>query len=64
MVDVCLIPEVEFSEDNLIAYVQKLLEKKGHTVICIAEGAGVALITWITCAFTLHTVEAAIQWMH
>eukprot|EP00884_Botryococcus_braunii_P013565 jgi/Botrbrau1/22209/Bobra.168_1s0040.1 len=43
VVDVCLIPEVPFAlygEKGLFAYVEKLLETKGHAVICIAEGAG------------------------
>ena len=32
VVDICLIPEVEFSLEKLGEYVQKLLAKKGHTV--------------------------------
>ncbi len=43
VVDVCLIPEVPFSLDGemgLYAYIRKLLENKGHAVICVAEGAG------------------------
>jgi hypothetical protein len=32
VVDVCLIPEVEFSLEKLTEYVQCLLAKKGHTV--------------------------------
>ena len=35
-----LIPEIPFELDLLIAYVAKTLEKKGHIVICVAEGAG------------------------
>ena len=32
VVDVCLIPEVEFSLEKLTEYVQCLLARKGHTV--------------------------------
>lgn len=42
-VDVCLIPEVKFDmhgPHGVLAYVAKLLRKKGHCVICVAEGAG------------------------
>ena len=40
-VDVCLIPEVPFQlegEHGLVAYLEHLLETRGHVVICIAEG--------------------------
>ena len=40
VVDVCLIPEVPFRMDKLCAYVAKVFEKKGHCVMCVAEGAG------------------------
>ena len=43
VVDVCLIPEVKFNmqgEEGLLSYVQKLLDSRGHCVVCIAEGAG------------------------
>ena len=39
----CLIPEVPFAlkgSKGLFAYVEKVLEEKGHCVMCIAEGAG------------------------
>lgn len=42
-VDVCLIPEVPFAlkgSKGLFAYVEKVLEERGHCVMCIAEGAG------------------------
>ena len=32
VVDVCLIPEVDFSLEKLTAYAEKILAKKGHTV--------------------------------
>lgn len=47
VVDVCLIPEVKFDlqgEHGLLAYVQSLLDKRGHCVVCIAEGAGQELL--------------------
>jgi len=40
---VCLIPEVPFAlkgPKGLFAYVEKVLEERGHCVMCIAEGAG------------------------
>ncbi|KAK9809983.1 hypothetical protein WJX72_002965 [[Myrmecia] bisecta] len=43
LVDVCLIPEVPFELEGkcgLMAYLDKVLESKGHAVICLAEGAG------------------------
>ena len=42
-VDVCLIPEVPFAlkgTKGLFAYVEKVLEERGHCVMCVAEGAG------------------------
>ena len=39
----CLIPEVPFAlegEKGLFGYMEKVLEQKGHMVICMAEGAG------------------------
>eukprot|EP00878_Enallax_costatus_P026524 GHUV01028469.1.p1 GENE.GHUV01028469.1~~GHUV01028469.1.p1 ORF type:complete len:186 (+),score=52.02 GHUV01028469.1:425-982(+) len=40
VVDVCLIPEVSFSLQKLKEHVAMILEKKGHAVVCVAEGAG------------------------
>lgn len=43
VVDVCLIPEVSFDlygEHGVLEYVHGLLRRKGHCVICVAEGAG------------------------
>ena len=40
VVDVVLIPEIPFELDLLLDYVAKTLDKKGHLVICVAEGAG------------------------
>lgn len=44
----CLIPEVPFSlagKGGLIAHVSKIIEKKGHAVVCVAEGAGQDLLS-------------------
>lgn len=41
--DVVLIPEVPFTidgEDGLLVYLEHLLQRKGHAVVVIAEGAG------------------------
>lgn len=43
IVDVCLIPEVHFElggERGLLAYLEGVLARKGHAVVCVAEGAG------------------------
>lgn len=40
VVDVCLIPEVRFELPALTAYVRQVIKRKGHCVVCIAEGAG------------------------
>jgi hypothetical protein len=40
VVDVCLIPEVSFNLDKLLSYVDEVIQKKGHAVVCVAEGAG------------------------
>lgn len=40
VVDVCLIPEVKFELKVLTEYVQQVMKRKGHCVVCIAEGAG------------------------
>lgn len=42
-VDVCLIPEEPFELDGpqgLLEYLNQLVEKQGHAVVCVAEGAG------------------------
>eukprot|EP00798_Chlamydomonas_sp_ICE-L_P021507 gene21507-28490_t len=43
VVDACLIPEVRFKLEGpsgLFAYLDKVMQEKGHCVVCIAEGAG------------------------
>ncbi|BDA48396.1 ATP-dependent 6-phosphofructokinase 5, chloroplastic [Coccomyxa sp. Obi] len=44
VVDVCLIPEIDFQEDKLMACIEKILGRKGHAVVCVAEGAGQTLL--------------------
>lgn len=47
VVDICLIPEEPFElegPNGVIAYLQGLLEQKGHAVICVSEGAGQNLL--------------------
>ncbi|GMH35503.1 hypothetical protein BSKO_03371 [Bryopsis sp. KO-2023] len=44
VVDICLIPEIKFRLDKVLAYVEKVLAKKGHCVICLAEGCGQDLL--------------------
>jgi 6-phosphofructokinase 1 len=39
-VNFCLIPEVPFTLDKLLDAVQKRLERRGHAVVVVAEGAG------------------------
>lgn len=43
LVDICLIPEAPFElhgERGMFAFLEKVLEEKGHAVVCVAEGAG------------------------
>jgi 6-phosphofructokinase 1 len=43
VVDICLIPEVPFKLEGrkgIFSYIERVLAKKGHCVICVAEGAG------------------------
>ncbi|KAI3436493.1 hypothetical protein D9Q98_005910 [Chlorella vulgaris] len=47
IVDVVLIPEVKFKlegENGLMAYMETIMDKKGHCVLCVAEGAGQDMI--------------------
>lgn len=44
LVDICLIPEVSYRLESVLAYLEYILEKKGHAVICVAEGAGEGLM--------------------
>jgi len=40
VVDVCLIPELDFSLDRVLKYVERVVDERGHCVLCVAEGAG------------------------
>ncbi|KAI8464851.1 MAG: phosphofructokinase family protein [Monoraphidium minutum] len=43
IVDAVLIPEVQFKlegPNGLYAYLERVIEDKGHAVVCVAEGAG------------------------
>jgi 6-phosphofructokinase 1 len=44
VVDLCLIPEVPFTLPALVAAIERILERKGHAVVCVAEGAGQDII--------------------
>jgi 6-phosphofructokinase len=44
VVDICLIPEIEFAEDKLMGCIQQIIDRRGHAVVCVAEGAGQALL--------------------
>lgn len=40
VVDVCLIPEIKFTLPKLLEHIESVITRKGHCVICVAEGAG------------------------
>lgn len=40
VVDVCLIPEINFTMPKLLEFVQSILKRKDFCVVCVAEGAG------------------------
>lgn len=40
VVDICLIPEIRFNMEKLLAHVERIIEDQGHCVVCVAEGAG------------------------
>ncbi|KAK9836290.1 hypothetical protein WJX81_002333 [Elliptochloris bilobata] len=44
VVDICLIPEIDFDVPALMAHARLLLQQKGHIVVCVAEGAGQKLV--------------------
>jgi len=43
-VNICLIPEVRFTMEKLLANVRERLKSRGHAVIVVAEGAGQELL--------------------
>jgi len=40
IVDCCLIPEISFNMDKVNEHISNIIERNGHCVICVAEGAG------------------------
>lgn len=40
VIDVCLIPEIAWDLEKLLAHVSNVIRRKGHCVICVAEGTG------------------------
>ncbi|MEW5297906.1 MAG: hypothetical protein WDW36_001084 [Sanguina aurantia] len=44
VVDVCLVPEVPFSLEKLKHHIKAVLDRQGHAVVCVADGAGQALM--------------------
>ena len=47
-VNFCLVPEVPFTLDKLLAALRKRLDHRGHAVIVVAEGAGQNLLAQST----------------
>nr|CAD1825174.1 unnamed protein product [Ananas comosus var. bracteatus] len=46
-IDICLIPEVPFTLDGpngVLRHLERLIEKKGFAMVCVAEGAGQDLL--------------------
>jgi 6-phosphofructokinase 1 len=39
-VNLCLVPEVPFTLDGLLSHLKQRIERRGHAVIVVAEGAG------------------------
>ena len=44
--DICLIPEIPLKLYKLLKYVDSVLKRQGHCVICMAEGCGQDLLGW------------------
>ncbi|CAD7701879.1 unnamed protein product [Ostreobium quekettii] len=44
VVDICLIPEIPVNLGKLLSYVETVLQRQGHCVICVAEGCGQDLL--------------------
>lgn len=44
VVDACLIPEVPIDMPALLQHLRRLLDDRGHAVVCVAEGAGQDLL--------------------
>ena len=39
-VDLCLIPEIPFEMDGAMHHIERIVRKRGHAVVVVAEGAG------------------------
>eukprot|EP01065_Artemidia_motanka_P046512 TRINITY_DN7070_c0_g2_i1.p1 TRINITY_DN7070_c0_g2~~TRINITY_DN7070_c0_g2_i1.p1 ORF type:complete len:531 (+),score=167.89 TRINITY_DN7070_c0_g2_i1:151-1593(+) len=56
IVDCCLVPEVQWKLEDLLAYLDETLKRKGHMVIVVAEGAGQDIVSTGEKDSTGHTV--------
>ncbi|WJX28699.1 ATP-dependent 6-phosphofructokinase 5, chloroplastic [Trifolium repens] len=46
-IDICLLPEVPFNlhgPHGVLSHLKYLIESKGSTIVCVAEGAGQNLL--------------------
>lgn len=44
-VNLCLVPEVPFTRDPLLSFIRERIERRGHVLIVVAEGAGQDLLS-------------------
>ena len=56
LVDLCLVPEVNVKMADILEHVDTVLERKGHMVIVVAEGAGQEFVATGQTDATGHTV--------
>jgi len=56
IVDLVMIPEVQVNLDDVLAYVDDVIERKGYMVIAVAEGAGQEHVATGQLDATGHTV--------
>merc|ERR1719282_1981019 len=56
LVDLCLIPEVKFKLEDVLAHVDSCIAKNNYMVIAVAEGAGQDLVSTGKQDATGHTV--------
>eukprot|EP00401_Gymnodinium_catenatum_P016772 CAMPEP_0117558440 /NCGR_PEP_ID=MMETSP0784-20121206/52837_1 /TAXON_ID=39447 /ORGANISM="" /LENGTH=502 /DNA_ID=CAMNT_0005355769 /DNA_START=28 /DNA_END=1533 /DNA_ORIENTATION=- len=56
IVDLCLVPEAKVELTDVLAFVDKTIERKGHMVIVVAEGAGQEFVSTGQQDSTGHTV--------
>lgn len=47
-----MIPEIDFDLDQLVKHLASIVDRKGHCVVCVAEGAGQDLLEKQTDART------------